>query len=41
MLCMEKGFKQFDKYLTAEDLLGCSSFVITEEEEDGLEIPKR
>lgn len=41
MLCMEKGFKQFDKYLTAEDLLGCGILIDTEEEEDGVEISKR
>lgn len=31
---MEKGLKQFDKYIEPEDLLGCSILVNSEDNED-------
>ena len=35
---MEKGLKQFDKYIKAEDLLGSSILIEDEEDKDGLEV---
>ena len=37
---MEKGLKQFDKYITPEDLLGTAFLFISEDEDDGVIISK-